>query len=411
MKDQMKVLYIVGACLTKNTSANMSHNAYIQGLLENKCNVDVIMASDSWGENDSALPRWNSVHYYEYKSVSLVDKARKRMSNKFSGQQSENNSELNRKNITENKRENFRNYIKRLYYGIFPPDPVYPLEKLWLKKASKFKTKEQYDLVISNSSPAASHKLVVILSNNGNISYKRWIQIWEDPWYYDLYGGHSKKIKGEEHFLLQQASEVYYVSPLTLEYQKKYYSDCAYKMKYIPLPYWSISEDVDVIEDENSFGYFGDYYSQTRNLRPFYDALVDTGFTGYIYGDSDLKLKETEKIEVKGRTTLDRLARIQKKAHVLVHVCNLRGGQIPGKIYHYSATDKPILFILDGTNEEKRIIKGFFEKYHRYYFCDNTKDSIETALLQITKNCANYYGSAVSAFQPIQVVKTLLQGE
>ena len=30
----MKVLYIVGSCLYNNTSANMSHNAYVQGLLE-----------------------------------------------------------------------------------------------------------------------------------------------------------------------------------------------------------------------------------------------------------------------------------------------------------------------------------------------------------------------------------------
>ncbi len=40
----MDVLYVVGSCLTKNTSANMSHNAYVQGLLENGCNVDIIMA-------------------------------------------------------------------------------------------------------------------------------------------------------------------------------------------------------------------------------------------------------------------------------------------------------------------------------------------------------------------------------
>ena len=54
----MRVLYVVGSCLTKNTSANMSHNAYVQGLLENGCDVDILMAKDSGGQQDSKLPTW-----------------------------------------------------------------------------------------------------------------------------------------------------------------------------------------------------------------------------------------------------------------------------------------------------------------------------------------------------------------
>ena len=48
----MRVLYVVGSCLTKNTSANMSHNGYVQGLLENACQVDILMSEDSWGVQD-----------------------------------------------------------------------------------------------------------------------------------------------------------------------------------------------------------------------------------------------------------------------------------------------------------------------------------------------------------------------
>ena len=57
-----------------------------------------------------------------------------------------------------------------------------------------------------------------------------------------------------------------------------------------------------------SFGYFGDYYSQTRNLCPFYEALIELGLTGYIYGDSDVNLPSTERITVSPRVTLDKLA-------------------------------------------------------------------------------------------------------
>ena len=116
----------------------------------------------------------------------------------------------------ENLKVTVRKYLKKAYYFLFPIDPKYPLEKQWLKNASKFRADTEYDLVISNSSPAASHKLVAILSHNGHLKYKRWIQIWEDPWYYDLYGGHKEEIFDEENALLNVATEVFYVSPLTL---------------------------------------------------------------------------------------------------------------------------------------------------------------------------------------------------
>lgn len=410
MKKQMKVLYVVGTCLTKNTSANMSHNAYIQGLLENNCDVDIVMALNSWGQSDSALPRWENARYYEYKSETVFDKFRKYNAQKLSNPSISGrlNSDLN-KSITLDTKKKVRESLKNLYYTILPPDSVYPLEKVWLGQASKFRSKKHYDLVISNSSPAASHKLVVILSDRKHISYSRWIQIWEDPWYYDLYGGHTERIKSEEHYLLQRASEIYYVSPLTLEYQKKYYDDCASKMKCIPLPFLDFSmKDKDISASEISFGYFGDYYSKTRNLKPFYNALCETKIKGYIFGDSDLKLNSTNKIKVSGRVTLDELEVIQRQTGVLVHLCNLRGGQIPGKIYHYSATDKPILFILDGTDEEKKIIRGFFEKYHRYVFCNNDERSIKSAINEMSNNMGSCFGHSVEEFRPKVVVRGIL---
>lgn len=413
----MKVLYVVGACLTKNTSANMSHNAYIQGLIENGCEVDIVMAKDSWGEDDKALPRWQQATYYEYESLSFSDKLRRRAVNTiFKNPQKNDGVKIS--GVTEQiatsdgeKKRTLRDIVKRLYYTLFPVDPIYPLEKEWLKKASHFTEEKQYDIVISNSSPAASHKLVVILRDDKKISYNRWIQIWEDPWYADLYGGHSEAIKEEELFLLQQATEIYYVSPLTLEYQKKYYPDCADKMCVIPLPFLKVenkSENETV--EKMSFGYFGDYFSATRNLKPFYDALCALGAKGFIYGDSDLHLAETDNIEISGRVTLDKLAVVQERTGVLVHLCNLHGGQIPGKIYHYSATDKPILFILDGTEEEKQVIKRFFEQFNRYCFCDNNKDSIEQAMKKLIDNYEEFCGFSVNEFAPYNVVMEFLKG-
>ncbi len=408
----MKVLYVVGSCLTKNTSANMSHNAYVQGLLENGCDVDIIMASDSWGEEDKALPRWEKAHYYEYNSVSFADRLRKKARGAVPAAPTQNAE----RTVTESKAEtaasmkaSARDIAKKLFYTVFPTDPVYPLEKKWLKQAVRFKSNQIYDLVISNSSPAASHKLVSLLKDSNRISFKRWIQIWEDPWYYDLYGGHTEAIKQEEHALLRAASEVYYVSPLTMEYQKKFYSDCADKMKCIPLPFLMVSEDT-IHVSEPSFGYFGDYYSKTRNLQPFYDALKVSGYKGYIYGDSDLHLTQTERIAVSGRVTLDKLAEVQNRTSILVHLCNLGGGQIPGKIYHYSATEKSILFILDGTEEEKKTIRTFFEQFDRYYFCDNTEEDISRTIQSMVSELGKKAYSGIDAFSPRKVAARILGG-
>lgn len=405
----MKVLYIVGTCLSKNTSANMSHNAYVQGLLENGCDVDIIMKEDSWGEEDAALPRFTAAKYYSFESCSFADKLKKKLKSvetstkvyeKMEKTDSvEKTSDMNSLSI--------RNTLKKMFYVLFPQDPIYPFDSTWLKKALRFKSDTNYDLMISNSSPAASHKLAAELLRRKKINTKRWIQVWEDPWYYDLYGGHSDKELEEEHKLLRQATEVYYVSPLTLKYQQKYFSDCAKKMSYTPLP----ALEYDFAEKESEmqnlkFGYFGDYYSITRNLVPFYNTMRRTSAGGYIYGDSDLKLKADDRIEICGRVTLDKLKNVQSQTDVLVHLSNLRGGQIPGKIYHYSVTNKPILFILDGTDEEIRDIRDFFVKFDRYTFCRNNCSDIEDAIKKIQTDRRKYF--PVVDFKPKEIVKNLL---
>lgn len=130
---------------------------------------------------------------------------------------------------------------------------------------------------------------------------------------------------------------------------------------------------------------------------------------GYIYGDSDIALGQTAQIEISGRVTLDKLATVQENTTVLVHLCNLRGGQIPGKIYHYSATTKPILFILDGTPEEKKYIREYFERFNRYYFCDNDTQSILSAMNQLEADIAGgRKWNPVTEFSPKAVVKQLL---
>lgn len=389
----------------------MSHNGFVQGLLENGCHVDILMAADSWGAQDNALPVWDRAVYHCYPSTALQDRLRKKMRGSAVPSAPAAGTETamqKQRSLSGTVKTAARAATKRLFYLCFPPHPLYPLEHTWLRKAGRFKSDAAYDLVVSNSSPAASHKLAGSLIRNKRITCKRWIQIWEDPWYSDLYGGHSEAVRQEEHALLREASEIYYVSPLTLQYQKQYFPDCAQKMKHVPLPYLETAERTNSALVPGSFGYFGDYYSKTRNLKPFFDALCKSGYSGYIYGDTDLSLSSAEHITVSGRVTLDVLAQVQDQAEVLVHLSNLKGGQIPGKIYHYSATTKPILFILDGTPEEQAQLYTYFRQFDRYYFCENNENSILQALQAVQADiAAGKTWAPVTAFSPRSVVSQL----
>ena len=409
----MRVLYVTGACLFKNTSANMSHNAYVQGLAENGADLDIIMASDSWGEDDSKFRRVAGASYHIYNSVSTSDRIRQKGRGLISARQggisndAAGTTEPGRLQ-KESLKIRLRRAVKRVFYSIFRQDPIYPLNKAWLKNARRFKSDVEFDLIVSNSSPSAGHRLVADLLDSKHVKAKRWVQIWEDPWYYDLYGNHSDAILEEEHNLLRQAQEVLYVSPLTLHYQKKYFPDCADKMGVIPLPAFLIgNSEQKPLSSPFSFGYFGDYYSHVRNLSPFYEALKESGSIGFIYGDSNLNLSSTDHITVSPRVTLDVLEQVQDNTDVLVHLSNLRGGQIPGKIYHYSVTRKPILFILDGTEEEKSVLKEHFSRFGRYVFCDNTVDDIVKAMSSIVKISGNEC-NPVLAFTPKNVVSQFI---
>ena len=122
-----------------------------------------------------------------------------------------------------------------------------------------------------------------------------------------------------------------------------------------------------------------------------------------------MSLNDTKQIEVSGRVTLDVLSKIQEKTEVLVHLSNLKGGQIPGKIYHYSATTKPILFILDGTEEEKKALLEFFGKYERYYFCDNTTEAVLDMMKKICSEKKDFM--PVDQFNPKNVIQRIIDAE
>ena len=103
---------------------------------------------------------------------------------------------------------------------------------------------------------------------------------------------------------------------------------------------------------------------------------------------------------------------LEDATDVLVFLCNRTGGQIPGKIYQYSATNKIILFILDGTDEEKRILKNYFAQFNRYVFCENTVEDISRAIGLIKrKDFDGVCNVSLDCFKAKMIVQNILNGK
>lgn len=373
----MKILVINGECIQTNTSANLCHLAYIRGLVSAGHEVTLLSADGRDYQLDPAMVIPEEVRQYTYYGVSLYEKLSLRKK-----AQSAPSAPMPQPTAQTEGKPGLKRKIKDFALSLYGVHGIYAA---FVRKAQKFHADEVYDYILSVSTPPSGHLIAHNLIKAGHIQAKHWIQIWEDPWYSDAYGFNGKdKIHKEEKRLLSFAEKVCYVSPLTLQNQKRLYPESAHKMFWQPLPFYYKAEKTETLSyTKNCYGYFGDYAPVARNLEPFYEAAVETGVEVNICGNPANLFASTEHIHIHPRLPLDKLKPIEDRTNVLIFLCNRRGGQIPGKIYQYAATDKTILFILDGTPEEQQVLQEYFGRFNRFVFCQNTQEDIARAIRMI----------------------------
>lgn len=416
----MKILVINGDFIQVNTSANLCHLAYIRGLVNAGHEVTLLSADGKGYAKDPSMQIPPEVKQYSYDGLGLYELAsrwRKRLNKKTETKDSAGvpggTSPVPEKS-NQKKGAGIR-LADAVKTGIRKLFGVHGSYLKFVKTAQKFRSEIFYDCILSISTPVTSHLLAYNLLRKKHIRGRKWIQIWEDPWYSDVYGFNSRKeIYDEEKRLLSFAERVCYVSPLTLSNQQRLFPESAHKMYWQPLPsyYGETRHDPAMtVPGTNVYGYFGDYAPAARNLRPFYEAACERGISVNICGNPSDLFQETETVHIHPRMPLHELKKIEDKTNVLIFLCNRKGGQIPGKIYQYSATNKVILFILDGTEEEQRILREYFEKFNRYIFCQNTCSSISEAICRIE---AGDFGSVRNApvefFTPDRIIEKILKG-
>lgn len=381
MYKKMKILYITSTPLEYSSSANFRNIALIKGLIECGHEVSTLTTrpqkeSECYDETILNVPISN--RYY----VELGKIHSKLTSTKNISSLDKNLEQVELLKVAEKK--NFEKKLKRKLYKIYTSLHLYDSRKSEAKSVSHIDFKgEVFDVIISSSDPKSSHIYAErLLKKFPNIA-KRWIQYWGDPFTGDINRNsvYPEFIIGiEEKRLIKKCDKAVYVSPFTADYIRNRYFELSHKIAFIPVGY---SKEKIYPPNEGSkikLCYCGDYRSRDRNIEPLLKAVenLPSDYLLTIAGNSDIKLVSDEKFVVLPRVGREKVEAIESQSDIIVCICNKNGTQIPGKIYHAAATNRAILILLDG--DRARDIKKYFEKYNRFYFCDNNVEAIKEFL-------------------------------
>ena len=385
----MKILYITATPLEYNSSANMRNIALIKGLEE--LGNEVSTLSSDFCEDSIYI-----------ESIESKVKLKDRYWIKLGQLQSNITNKVNSKNKLKKK-------VKEKLYKIYTKFSIYDPRKTLTSKIKKGLVNSKFDLIISSSDPKSSHLLAEkIIQLNPDIT-KMWIQYWGDPFCGDINRNTIIPdffIKREEKRLIKKCDKVVYVSPFTLERQQKIYKEYKEKMVFVPIPFLKEKVYKNVKNEKVVLGYFGDYNSKDRNINHLYNVVKENiKLELNICGNSDITLKEKENIKIKTRQKTSILTSLEEVVDILICICNRSGTQIPGKIYHYAATNKPILIILDGQNRKE--LKRYFEDFDRFELCNNNEKDIEKAILNIINSKKNYKPSDL--LEPKHIAQNIVE--
>lgn len=383
----MKVLFVTMRALEINSSVTISNIGLLKGLIQLGCEVDLLMpyASKSLVQYDPIEGILDDLNVLRVEGNKIHERL-------VTGE-------------TSKVKSLIVNLLRKSFYKLSLYDNTIRL----INKADiNLLNNERYDLVISTSDPKTSHIFVDRLIKQG-LKYRVWMQHWGDPLSLDI----TKKtiypdfyIKAKEKQIFSCADIIVYVSPLTEQAQKKTFPKYKDKMRFVPLPYDKQKIYKTQENKKITIGYFGDYNSKIRNIMPLYDYCgQNTDYNLIIAGSSNLTLEEKDNIRVFPRIRQEQVNELEEQCDILACICNKSGTQIPGKIYYYSATNKPILVILDG--EYKNEITEYLSKYNRFIICENNIEDINFKIQESLRENKSY--APCIEFSPPKIASKLLK--
>jgi hypothetical protein len=376
-----------------NASSVLRNKALIDGLMKNGYEIHILTIDNSASNpyNDKSI-KWDK----KIKIISL------KKNNIYSALTKSENT------IRGRIKKNSLPFIRKIYHTFSIFDNTVSIAK---KVNKECLPRDHYDFIISSSDPKTSHITANKLITSG-LKYGKWIQYWGDPLTIDI----TKKtiyphfiLKHIEKKMLSSSDKIIYVSPFTLDSQKKLFPEFSNKMHFLPTPvtFNESNNSCDTTKNDHKYtiGYFGSYTSKVRNLIPLYNVCKNNELNLIIAGGSDLELKSTNNISIYSRITQEKVNEYEKECYILVCVLNKVGTQIPGKVYHYASTSNPILIILDG--EYKDEMRKYFDDYNRYVFCENDEKTIFAAIEKIKHDNKQY--KPCLDFEPKNIASLFLE--
>lgn len=363
----MRILFITFSDISVCSSSNIRNISLIKGLLDNGHQVDII-----------SYKTGNNVQIQDETFKSVTDKcnvieltgalATEKIS---SGLLSSGNTSTKAK---------IYNRLRKIYYSL---EPVDSLRKIASSIDIESLELTDYDLMISSSNPYSVHILAERIKKRYFASGIKWVQYWGDALYYDTLNRNPiipSRLKKAEYNLIKNCDMVVYTNEVVLNKQKMLYKDMADKLTFIETPYAFAYENT-AETFTYQVGYFGSFSTVVRDIAPLYSVLSKEKYNSVIIGNGDVEISPTDTLKVMPRATVSVVSEHENSTRILVCICNkltAKGdetGAIPGKAYHYGATDKTVLMI--GASPE---VEAFLKKYNRFVFVPNEPKKIKETI-------------------------------
>lgn len=385
----MKILYITSVPLEYSSSANMRNLALIRGFQQLGFEISTLSSipeiESSYYDKTMVRTDFKDRHWIELGAVHT----------KFTSKK------------IESALDKLKAKLKVIAYKVYTRLSLYDSRARLAKRIPVSLANEEFDLIISSSDPKSSHLIAEqLITQYPNIT-KLWYQYWGDPFAIDV----NKNtlfptwiVEREERRILEKCHKSIYVSPITHVVMQEKYPELKKKMVFEPIPY---NEQLFYKETNNSqytLGYFGDYFSKDRTITPLINSLTDSDIMLHLIGNSDIEITNTHNINSMSRQSIDFIRKLEAEVDLLICVCNKKGTQIPGKIYHYSATNKPILLIVDGEYYTQLV--NYFSQFERYYICENNVNDIRKTINEIMNLKQNF--NPINYFSPQTIAKRLV---
>lgn len=261
----------------------------------------------------------------------------------------------------------------------------------WDKIAIKFIKKNKlfnYDLLVSSSGSYTAH---FIGKKWKELTSKKWIAEYGDPWGLDGYGNIRKLYYRMEQPLLSVCDGLIFTTQSTIDaYKKHYKNQLPYQL--VPCGY---TEPIKDCEKDNEilnqllFTYTGIAYKRGRNLSEVIEVTKETPSMQFMMVGtiSDTLKSDCEGIPnviCKGRVSYKESLRIIGYSDVMVHIGNYGTMQVPGKTYIYLSSAKPILYIQQQLVDDPTL--QVLQQFKGIVISKNNKEDINRAINYIIKN-------------------------